>query len=390
MYFIIPVRTGEDPNSAADINQLILNDTWLKSEVDRIDDNKLGLFSDQDISGIKTFTSNMRSTATPTNPLELVTKLYIDETLNTIIDDRVNTNTILDWNTATNNGTYYGEDALNSPISGNLTGTVLRQSSLWIIQKVYPFEHGTTDYMNGYMRICINGTWDSWKKITPIKENAQTIEGTKTFSSIPIGPSSDPTDNNELTRKLYVDNKMDEYLTLTGDETITGVKTFESIPLGPNFDPTLRNELARKAYADDVLGSLSSGATQWEADSGNRIINKDSKSVRIKGNSPSTGSIINPTCRGVPLLCQTLGLEYSTAYKTATVAVGTNPQGAAFDGTHMWVVNHGTNNVSKIDISTNTVVATVTVGTNPYGAAFDGTHMWVANVGSNNVSKIQV
>ena len=36
----------------------------------------------------------------------------------------------------------------------------------------------------------------------------QTIGGTKTFSSIPVGPSSDPTTGNQLTRKAYVDNIM--------------------------------------------------------------------------------------------------------------------------------------------------------------------------------------
>jgi len=36
---------------------------------------------------------------------------------------------------------------------------------------------------------------------------AETIAGVKTFSSIPEGPASDPTTDNQLTRKSYVDNK---------------------------------------------------------------------------------------------------------------------------------------------------------------------------------------
>jgi YVTN family beta-propeller protein len=93
---------------------------------------------------------------------------------------------------------------------------------------------------------------------------------------------------------------------------------------------------------------------------------------------------------GDPLLALALGLTYqSMRTPVATVTVGTSPVGVCFDGTHVWVANQGSGNVSKINPSTNSVVATVTVGTNPSnGLVFDGTHIWVANQGSGNVSKI--
>ena len=73
---------------------------------------------------------------------------------------------------------------------------------------------------------------------------------------------------------------------------------------------------------------------------------------------------------------------------TATVTVGANPEGVAFDGTSIWVTNPGSGTVSKINPTTNTVTATVTVGSSPSGVAFDGTSIWVTNRISGTVSKI--
>lgn len=58
----------------------------------------------------------------------------------------------------------------------------------------------------------------------------------------------------------------------TGNQTIAGVKTFSSIPVGPATDPTTDNQLARKAYVDKVLtftelfpaSWLATSATTWE------------------------------------------------------------------------------------------------------------------------------
>ncbi len=86
----------------------------------------------------------------------------------------------------------------------------------------------------------------------------------------------------------------------------------------------------------------------------------------------------------VPLLQQTL---FS---KLVTVSVGTSPDCLAFDGTHIWVANYSSNNVSKIDINSNTVIVTVPVGLNPSGLTFDGTYIWVCNRGGNSISKIDI
>ena len=59
----------------------------------------------------------------------------------------------------------------------------------------------------------------------------------------------------------------------------------------------------------------------------------------------------------VPLLRQTA---------LTRIPVVSNPFGLAFDGAFMWVTNSGTNNVSKINVTTNAVVATVGVGLFPF------------------------
>ena len=71
----------------------------------------------------------------------------------------------------------------------------------------------------------------------------------------------------------------------------------------------------------------------------------------------------------------------------ASVTVGTGPWGVAFDGSHIWVANEGSGNVSEIDVAGHTVINTVTVGGNPVGVAFDGSHIWVSNV-NDTVSEI--
>src|SRR4030067_2821452 len=73
---------------------------------------------------------------------------------------------------------------------------------------------------------------------------------------------------------------------------------------------------------------------------------------------PEIRPVMEGRCNFVPLLTQTLKLPYYSGRKT-TVTVGTSPRGVAFDGTHIWVTNYTSANVSKIDINTNTVVATI-------------------------------
>lgn len=94
---------------------------------------------------------------------------------------------------------------------------------------------------------------------------AQTVAGVKTFSSIPVGPASDPTTGNQLTRKTYVDNLDAANVKLTGAQSIAGVKTFSSIPVGPSSDPTTNDQLSRKLYVDNGDAAVAATVTALDA-----------------------------------------------------------------------------------------------------------------------------
>jgi len=83
------------------------------------------------------------------------------------------------------------------------------------------------------------------------KTGDQTIAGIKTFTSIPVLPSSNPVSDNEATRKAYVDELDGANVKKTGDQTIAGIKTFSSIPSLPPNDPVNANDAVRKSYADN-------------------------------------------------------------------------------------------------------------------------------------------
>ena len=68
--------------------------------------------------------------------------------------------------------------------------------------------------------------------------------------------------------------------------------------------------------------------------------------------------------------------------------MGTNPQGVAFDGVHIWVANGGSNNITRLKATDGSYQGTFEVGFSPFGVAFDGANIWVTNYGSANVTKL--
>ena len=113
--------------------------------------------------------------------------------------------------------------------------------------------------------------------------SAQTINGIKTFSSLPecnVNPNS----INQLVNKKYVDtlpihqtvsglinylsiyqtkSDMINYVTISGNQTITGVISFNSIPrnANPSISPTLDSQYIHKLYADGMYLKQSSVLT---------------------------------------------------------------------------------------------------------------------------------
>lgn len=77
-----------------------------------------------------------------------------------------------------------------------------------------------------------------------------------------------------------------------------------------------------------------------------------------------------------------------TAPETATITV--TPQ--LLIGGYAYITNSGSNNVSVIDIATNTVIATIPVGNSPWGVSTntDGSRIYVSNQGESSISVIDV
>ncbi|HED7911065.1 TPA: hypothetical protein R6B33_000167 [Campylobacter coli] len=80
------------------------------------------------------------------------------------------------------------------------------------------------------------------------KTGNETIAGVKTFSVPPVS-ATNPTANNQVANKSYVDTVGNSKVSLNGNQTIAGVKTFNAAPVcGAN--PTQDAQLARKWYVD--------------------------------------------------------------------------------------------------------------------------------------------
>ncbi|WP_063266101.1 coiled-coil domain-containing protein [Campylobacter coli] len=80
------------------------------------------------------------------------------------------------------------------------------------------------------------------------KTGDETIAGIKTFSVPPVS-ATNPTANNQVANKSYVDTVGNSKVALSGNQTIAGVKTFNAAPVC-SANPTEDAQLARKWYVD--------------------------------------------------------------------------------------------------------------------------------------------
>ncbi|ELZ2053836.1 hypothetical protein THK64_000747 [Campylobacter coli] len=80
------------------------------------------------------------------------------------------------------------------------------------------------------------------------KTGDETIAGIKTFSVPPVS-ATNPTANNQVANKSYVDTVGNSKVALSANQTIAGVKTF-SVPPVCGANPTQDAQLARKWYVD--------------------------------------------------------------------------------------------------------------------------------------------
>ncbi|EAI7255212.1 hypothetical protein CK603_08805 [Campylobacter coli] len=88
-------------------------------------------------------------------------------------------------------------------------------------------------------------------KVTKTRD--ETIAGVKTFSVPPVS-ATNPTANNQVANKSYVDTVGNSKVALSGNQTIAGVKTFSAPPVSAT-NPTANNQVANKSYVDTVGNS---------------------------------------------------------------------------------------------------------------------------------------
>jgi len=163
-----------------------------------------------------------------------------------------------------------------------------------------------------------------------------------------------------------------------------------------NFDETVTKLRASDGAIEGTfaLGSGSAGPTG----SPGLVVNKGDSDNATGVRAPESPFDTGPTTiayAGGNMWIVNGGSNNVTKVRTSDGAVqgifsvGTFPQGVAFDGANIWVANAGSNNVTKLRASDGALVGTFTVGTSPIGIAFDGANIWVGNAGSNTVTKLR-
>ncbi|EAK5833998.1 hypothetical protein BIV42_07840 [Campylobacter coli] len=176
-----------------------------KTELNSKIDNKVTKTGDETIAGVKTFSVPPVSATNPTANNQVANKSYVD----TVGNSKV-------------------------ALSGDQTiAGVKTFSSSIVIPNATANNHATNlGQLNS--KVALSGD--------------QTIAGVKTFSVPPVS-ATNPTVNNQVANKSYVDTVGNSKVALSGNQTIAGVKTFNAAPVC-SANPTEDAQLARKWYVD--------------------------------------------------------------------------------------------------------------------------------------------
>ncbi|EKA1062304.1 hypothetical protein OJ568_000294 [Campylobacter coli] len=176
-----------------------------KTELNSKIDNKVTKTGHETIAGVKTFSVPPVSATNPTANNQVANKSYVD----TVGNSKV-------------------------ALSGNQTiAGVKTFSSSIVIPNATANNHATNlGQLNGKVA----------------KTGDETITGVKTFSVPPVS-ATNPTANNQVANKSYVDTVGNSKVALSANQTIAGVKTF-SVPPVCSANPTEDAQLARKWYVD--------------------------------------------------------------------------------------------------------------------------------------------
>ncbi|EAI2575983.1 hypothetical protein EMO76_07555 [Campylobacter coli] len=176
-----------------------------KTELNSKIDNKVTKTGDETIAGVKTFSVPPVSATNPTANNQVANKSYVD----TVGNSKV-------------------------ALSGNQTIAGIKTfSSSIVIPNATANNHATN---LGQLNSKVAKTGD------------ETIAGVKTFSVPPVS-ATNPTANNQVANKSYVDTVGNSKVALSGNQTIAGIKTFNAAPVC-SANPTEDAQLARKWYVD--------------------------------------------------------------------------------------------------------------------------------------------
>jgi len=134
----------------------------------------------------------------------------------------------------------------NISIAQLKNGLIIVDTSSGNVTVTLPSVDSSNDGLTGMFKIVGSNT----ATFTP--SDSDTVDGSASYSAS-AGTSG---------FLIYVDSDTDwkrvgfpsdtNAVLLTGDQTIDGIKTFTSIPVLPNSDPTSDNEATRKAYVDTI------------------------------------------------------------------------------------------------------------------------------------------
>jgi|ERR1700691_4181778 len=81
-------------------------------------------------------------------------------------------------------------------------------------------------------------------------------------------------------------------------------------------------------------------------------------------------------------------LRWYPANTVAQLSPCTEPEGMAFDGSHIWVACSGANELQEFNASDGALVRTVTGLDGPTALAYDGANIWVVNYAGNSVAEV--
>lgn len=149
-------------------------------------------------------------------------------------------------------------------------------------------------------------------------------------------------------------------------------------PVGITYDPSNENMYVANQGSNNI--SVISTAT-----------NKVTNTMNLSASPNDVAYDANNSYLYVPVYSEVYVYSTNGSYVTG-VFVGTNPQSAIYNhyNGNVYVLNSGSNSVSIISSSSDTVIKTVNVGTSPQGMGYDSenANIYVTNQASKNVSVI--